>query len=107
MAYIIDLQKQEAALKEINATIKDIRGINSFLEAQNPSGVYSISIKDENDKKQTIEITGNKEAFNAMILQYKAEKREYLQQLAKENQIALDPQDNEVLGINASEPAHE
>lgn len=99
MANIIGLQKQEAALKEIQSVIKNIDEANKFMEAENPTGIITISFKKEDGKKQLTEISVPKEKVNALITDYKAEKREYVLQMARDNRIALDPEDEVILGL--------
>ena len=99
MANIIGLQKQQDALREIESVLKELNNMNQFLSALNPLGKYSISFKDDEGKKHGTEISASEEEIGALVNRFKKERTEYILKLAKENRIALDPEDYLVLGI--------
>ena len=98
MANIIGLQEQQRALKEIQDSLKDLSVLNTFLGAHNPSGVYCITFTDEEGKKHKVELPANKEEIAALAAPHKKEKCEHVRKLASEKRIALDPEDEEILG---------
>ena len=99
MANIMGLQQQQEALKEITDIIKELKVANKFLDMSDPETEYSIGFIDEEGKKMKIEISGYKSEIDELVNRYKEAKRNKILTLAQENRIALDPEDNEVLGI--------
>lgn len=98
MANIIGLQEQQRALKEIQDILKDLAALNTFLSAQNPTGVYSITFSDEEGKKHKAELPAVKEEIAALAARYKKDKSDYVRKLASDKRIALDLEDEEILG---------
>ncbi len=98
MAKILDQEEQRKALRNINDSIKDIKSANEFLRNQNPNGVYVISFTGEDGKKYSAEIkVADKEEVNRLIISHKQQEKLRIVQLAEDNRIALDEEDNEVL----------
>jgi len=103
MANIIGLQQRQEALRDIQNVIKEVAVANAFVAASNPSGAYSIGFTDEAGKKHKIDLTGYKEDLDALIKRDKEAKKGYVLNLAQQHRIALDPEDNEILGIENAE----
>lgn len=100
MASIIGLADQQKALKEIKNSLKDLTTINEFLEAQNSSGVYTITFtSDDNKKYSTDIIVESKESINALAIKNKQKRCEDIVKKAEEYKIGLDSADKKILGI--------
>lgn len=100
MARILDQEEQKKALKNINASIKEIETANEFMAASNPTGQYSITFTGEDDKKYTTTFTAeSKEDIDLLIEAHKANEKNRITKLAEDNRIALDDDDIAVLGV--------
>ena len=69
MAKIIGLKEKQLALKEINHKLKCLEPINEFLNAQNSSGVYTISF----DSFKSFLLCKDEETIKNLVLAYKKE----------------------------------
>ena len=106
MPKILGREEQEQALKDIRALLKGMKGVNSFLEAVNPDGVYQVSMIDSAGTRFAADIYAeNKADINRLVLDHKRRVRDHIYNLAKENRIALDPEDEELLRIEEARQA--
>lgn len=100
MAYIIGLDERKNALNEINGIVKNVESVNELLNAKNPTGEFTFSMLDENNKKLKTKINfPNKADFDKLLESYKDRIRSYVLELAKKNEIDLDEDDKRILGI--------
>lgn len=98
MAKILDQEQQKKALDNINESIKAMKKINEFLQAANPSGNYTLSFKDADDKKRIAEIhMADNAGIVSLLVGFKQKEKERIAALAEENRIELDPEDHDIM----------
>ena len=108
MAKILNQEEQQKALKNINDSIRDLKKGNEILQADNPSGIFTISFTDSAGKRHRAEIhVQSKKIIDQLYLDFKQEEKERIQKLASDNLIDLDDEDIETLDYDGSVLLHE
>ena len=101
MAKILGQDDQQRALKEIRAALKSLVPVNEFLDGHNPEGTYHISFSDSEGKRFSAELySESKGEIDALVRNYKERVKTHILELARNNRIVLDPEDNDILGIS-------
>ena len=124
MPCIQGLDEQKKAFDDICRILKELKGINSFLELKNPTKIYEISfqvlVSDEeeeeinltengkNSKKKKPKYTRysapficpNDEVLRDGIMLYKKSKVDIVRELASKFNIYLDAEDEEILRLD-------
>lgn len=101
MPQIIGAAEQRAALHKISAALKKVEGMNVFLDAENPTGEYTISFKNAEGKTISAPaISTDKADVNSLIQNYKDSIVREMTQLAEKNRIWLDEQDKRTFGMH-------
>jgi len=104
MPKIIGLAEQQAAVKKIKAILKDLGATKTFLDANNPSGEYTLSFKGiDNHMYSTTVYAEEKHLVDTLAEAYRKRMADEVQSLASQNRIELDPDEKEILGIRDSE----
>ena len=106
MPKIIDQDKQQRALKEITAALKEVAIVNTFLLTSNPCGKYTVSFSDKNNGKHSCTLyTQDKEDLDILVLNYKDQLKTKILTLAEDYRIALEPDEQAMLEDQGLAPA--
>ena len=97
MARIIGLKEKQRALAEMTKKINSLVPINSFLTAENPSGLYTISFGDKDSKEKATLLCNDPEAIRALVFNYKKELVAEIRQLAADYTLELEDEDEEII----------
>lgn len=119
MAYIAGLKESEQALVEIKKILKELEGINAFLEKDNPSALYKLSftVKDTeaydaaqaekpSKKSRGTQYTAplicdDKEALNHFVQNYMDSRARTIKNLVDTHRICLSEEELDILGLPA------
>lgn len=93
MANIIGLKEKQFALKEINKKLKDLKPINDFLGAENPSGLYEISF---GTFKSNL-LCKDSDTIKAFVFAYKKELVAEIRAQAEKYDIEFDEEEENLL----------
>ena len=92
MPKIIGQAEQQRALKDITSALKEVAIVNTFLQANNPSGKYTVTFTDASNEKHHCSLfTPDKEELDLLVLNYKDQLKAKILKLADEYRIALEP----------------
>lgn len=100
MPRIIGRAEQDEAVKKIKAALKELGVTKEFLEADNPTGEFTISFK--GDAKHTYSTTiyaEDKSVVDELAKAYRERVAKDMMDLAANNRIELDPDEKEILGV--------
>lgn len=117
MATIAGMEEQQKALQNVREILKEIKGINDFLEIQNPTSKYELSFKVEEPVEQTMQegekpaepkkpkkrkhaivFSGNPNTIKNMIRESKNEKIRILKEITDKYHIVLDEEERRIIG---------
>lgn len=100
MPKIIGQAAQQAAMRSIRSSLKEMELTNKFLHTPNPQDEYTISFKDATG--HTISVTAlspDKQVIDDLARAYKRRVADSVVSLASENRIELDDSEKLILGI--------
>ena len=96
MAKIIGLKEKQAALKDIQQSLRSLAPLDAFVENENASTEYTISF---DAHKATLKCD-DKKKIDELVLAYKKTIVDHILTLAHDNQIELDEEDRQLMGLN-------
>ena len=99
MARIIGLKEKQGALKDIQAYLRTLSSLNSFIVAPNPTEEYIISF----DTHKVSFTCSDKSKIDALILAFKETIVKNITSLAQKYEIELDDDDRALMQIVSAE----
>lgn len=93
MAKLKGLKERQLALKDINSKLKLLVPVNEFLNAENPSGIYTVSF----DGYRASLLCKDGEAIRELVLNYKKELVSEIRDLAVQHSIEFEAEEEAML----------
>lgn len=96
------LDEQNDALRDISEMLKDVEGINKFLEVPNESGEFIISFTSPDGKAIKAKLRTEKEHIDKMFLKNKKSMASTAKKLCNNLHIDMEPEEKAALGMEES-----
>lgn len=96
------LDEQNDALRDISEMLKDVEGINKFLEVPNESGEFIISFTSPDGKAIKAKLRTEKEHIDKMFLKNKKFMASTAKKLCNNLHIDMEPEEKAALGMEES-----
>ena len=93
------LDEQNDALRDVSEMLKDVDGINKFLEVPNESGEFIVSFTSPDGKTIKAKLRADKEHMDKMFLKNKRTMANTAKKLCSTLHIEMEPEERAALGI--------
>ena len=93
------LDEQNDALRDVSEMLRDVEGINKFLEVPNESGEFIVSFTSPDGKTIKAKLRAEKEHMDKMFLKNKKAMANTAKKLCSTLHIEMDPEEKAALGI--------
>lgn len=93
------LDEQNDALRDISEMLKDVEGINKFLEIPSDSGEFMVSFVSPDGKTVKAKLRADKAYMDKMLLKNKTSMANTAKKLCSHLHIELEPEEKAALGL--------
>lgn len=97
------LDEQNDALRDISEMLKDVEGINKFLEVPNDSGEFTISFVSADGKAIKAKLRTDKAHMDKMLQKNKTTMANTARKLCSSLHIEMEPEEKAALGLEVSQ----
>ncbi len=97
------LDEQNDALRDISEMLKDVEGINKFLETPTDSGEFVVSFVSPDGKTVKAKLRADKAHMDKMFLKNKTSMANTAKKLCSNLHIEMEPEERAALGLQQEE----
>lgn len=94
------LDEQNDALREVSEMLKDVEGINKFLESENESDEFTISYTSTGGKTVRAKLHVDKAQLDKLLKKNKASMSSTAKKLCARLHIEMEPEEKAALGLD-------